>query len=66
MLPIWFFIGCLLAIYGVLILVEGVRGYAHPPASIVLSELHLQLWWGGVLLILGLFWMLRFRPGQTK
>ncbi len=62
-IPIWFFIGILLAVYGLLILVSGLYGLVHPPERIVaLSYLHADIWWGGLLLLLGLIYLIKFMP----
>ena len=65
-ISIWFFIGVLLSIYGVLILGYGVfelvRGQTAP---VVLAYLHAPVWWGALLLALGLFYGVRFRPGRN-
>ncbi len=66
MVSIWFFVGCLLTVYGLLILIEGVRDYSNQSAGFLLPELHLQLWWGIGLLILGCVYLVQFRPGKTK
>lgn len=59
---IWFFSGLLLLCYGVLVLGTGVwelgHPLVHPP---VLSNLHAPLWWGGLMLVMGLFYTIRFR-----
>jgi hypothetical protein len=64
-ISIWFFIGVLLTIYGVMIMSYGIwelaTGYLAP---VVLSNLHAPVWWGALMLILGLFYSLRFRPGK--
>jgi hypothetical protein len=64
-LSIWFFIGVLLTIYGALILAYGVweliTGHV---ANVVLANLHAPVWWGAIMLALGLFYALRFRPGK--
>jgi len=49
---IWFFIGVLLTVYGVLITGAGVYGLAHPPA-VKLAGLHAGLWWGLLLVAIG-------------
>jgi hypothetical protein len=65
MLSIWFFVGALLASYGVLILIEGLRDLASETRlSYVLTNLHLQIWWGIGLLLLGSFYLVRFHPGR--
>jgi hypothetical protein len=65
MISIWFFVGCLLTAYGALILFAGISGdVASGGREVVLQNLHLQIWWGIGLLILGGFYMFRFRPGR--
>jgi hypothetical protein len=65
-ISIWFFIGVMLTIYGVLIFGWGVYELAAgTTAPVVLSGLHAPVWWGGGLALLGLFYLIRFRPGQT-
>ncbi len=63
MLSIWFFVGSLLTVYGLLILIAGIQDYANPAVGFVLPGLHLQLWWGIGLLILGCIYLFYFRPG---
>jgi hypothetical protein len=63
MIPIWFFIGVLLFIYGALILAAGIQDFSNGANSrIVMFGLHLQLWWGAVLLVLGSVYLVRFWP----
>ena len=63
MISIWFFIGVLLTIYGILITGAALYDYASPPAeTTVLANLHAGIWWGILILLLGLFYALRFRP----
>lgn len=62
MISIWFFVGALLAIYGVLILVAGLRGDAGDGRSIAMPGLHMQIWWGLGLLALGMVYIAYFRP----
>lgn len=66
-IPIWFFIGALLAVYGVLILGSGIYGLISPPAhKVALWELHADIWWGALLLVIGLVYLGRFRPGAKR
>jgi integral membrane sensor domain MASE1 len=64
--PIWFFIGSLLAVYGVLICGSGIYRWKFPPAvdTVALSHLHADIWWGGLLLVLGLIYVVRFWPSR--
>ena len=60
---IWFFIGVLLTAYGVGITATGLYELASPPANPpVLYNLHASIWWGAILLILGLIYFFRFFP----
>jgi hypothetical protein len=61
MLPVWFFIGLLLTIYGVIILITAIRELSHP-SSAVLAQYHPGIWGGILLLLIGGFYALRFRP----
>lgn len=67
MISIWFFIGALLLIYGVLILGAGLYEKAVPPEHpVVLADLHAGIWWGALLIILGAFYSFRFSPWRNK
>ena len=62
MLSIWFFIGVLLLIYGALILGAGVWELSNPPEHpVVRADLHAGIWWGGLLVVMGAIYTLRFR-----
>ena len=67
MISIWFFVGGLLAAYGALILIAGL---SNPTAAngreVMMQGLHLQIWWGIVLLVMGLGYLVRFRPGRGR
>jgi len=67
MISIWFFIGISLAINGALILAAGIYQLIQPPANpgIVLFNLHANIWWGGVLLLLGLVYCIKFAPKRN-
>lgn len=66
-LSIWFFIGVSLAVNGAVILARGVYELISPPLNpVVLSNLHANVWWGGFLLVLGLFFCLRFSPARER
>ena len=63
-LPIWFFVGLILLIYGAIILVAGLVGDTRPTK---LAELRPALWWGGIMLLAGAIllavgWRVRRRP----
>jgi hypothetical protein len=66
MVSIWFFIGISLAVNGALILAAGIYQVVNPPENpgVVLFHLHAGVWWGAVLLVIGLIYCIRFRPGR--
>ena len=65
-ISIWFFIGVLLAVYGAMILGYGIFELAAGhTANVILANLHAPVWWGALMLALGLFYSLRFRPGRN-
>jgi hypothetical protein len=64
-ISIWFFIGCLLSIYGVLITGAGLYELVSPPERpVVLAELHAPIWWGLLMLAGGLTYIYYFRPAK--
>jgi hypothetical protein len=66
-MPIWFFIGALLLVYGILILGVGLYEINHPPEKLPpLWEYHANVWWGGLLTLIGLIYCLRFNPLWKK
>ena len=66
-ISIWFFIGMLVFIYGIIITAAGIYEFFVPPAHpVVLASLHSGIWWGALLLILGGFYLYRFAPKKEK
>lgn len=62
-ISIWFFVGLTLAVNGALVLAAGIHGLFRPPAhTVVLSGLHAGIWWGAILLGVGLFYFFWFYP----
>ena len=61
MLPVWFFVGVIVLIYGVLIVLSGVYQIFHPPNT-VLANLHPALWWGVLLIAIGAVYVYLFLP----
>ena len=61
MIPVWFFIGVILLIYGIMILASGLYELSRPPST-VLGELHAPIWWGAILAVVGAFYTYSFRP----
>jgi hypothetical protein len=66
-LSIWFFTGICLGVNGLLIFITGIYELAHPPAyKVVLYNLHANVWWGGILLVLGAIYAIRFSPARER
>ena len=62
-ISIWFFIGVLVLIYGVLILAAGLYMLAYPPTEhVVLQNLHPDVWWGAMMVVLGAIYTAKFFP----
>jgi len=66
-ISIWFFIGLSLLVNGVLILGAGIYEIVQPPENpVVLFQLHASVWWGGLLLLLGLIYCVRSAPARFR
>jgi FtsH-binding integral membrane protein len=63
-IPVWFFVGITLLVYGVLIVASGLVEWSNPPST-VLAKLHAPVWWGALLIILGGVYCIMFRPGKS-
>jgi FtsH-binding integral membrane protein len=61
MLPVWFFVGIILLVYGVITLITGLTELHHPPDTVLAAELHPTIWWGVVILLVGVFFAARHR-----
>ncbi len=67
-ISIWFFIGSLLTVYGVIIFVASLPALlssAHQP-DVVLPGLHAGVWWGALLVALGLMYVIVFWPWKKR
>jgi hypothetical protein len=72
MISIWFFIGALLLIYGILICGAGIFEAVTTPTAAAAAaanlrwegvrNLHIAIWWGGLLIIMGAFYTIKFAP----
>jgi hypothetical protein len=68
-IPIWFFIGAILAVYGVLICAAGVYEWLNPPPPermVKLWNLHADIWWGALLIIFGVIYIVKFWPSKRE
>ena len=70
-IPVWFFVGVLFLAYGVLVFASGLSRWAADAASQsaqndVLARLHAPVWWGALLIVLGIVYCGLFRPGRRE
>ncbi|OHB53628.1 MAG: hypothetical protein A2Y12_13025 [Planctomycetes bacterium GWF2_42_9] len=66
-IPIWFFIGCLLTVYGALILCSGIYNFLVPPEHpVALAHIHADIWWSILLMVVGLLYTIKYWPSKIK
>jgi len=58
-------VGTLLVIYGALIFSTGLYELREPP-PVVLANLHASIWWGLLLLGIGLVYLHAFNPNKRN
>jgi len=55
-LPIWFFVGLILTVYGVLVV--GAGALSEPaPRVVQVTDMAPGLWWGGIMTLCGLVFL---------
>jgi hypothetical protein len=64
MIPVWFFVGVILLIYGIIILGEGIYEFSSPPPT-VLANTHPALWWGALLVVIGGIYVYAYIPRKS-
>lgn len=58
MLSIWFFVGLILLVMGTIVTGTGVYFLFRPNYGTVLGHLHPNLWWGLIMVIAGLLFLI--------
>lgn len=58
LLSIWFFVGVMLTILGTLVTATGVNYIFHPQYRTALAHLNSNLWWGAIMLVSGLAFLI--------
>jgi len=64
MIPVWFFVGVILLIYGVIILGTGIYEFSSPPPT-VLASTHPAVWWGALLTVIGGIYVYLYMPKKS-
>lgn len=62
---IWFLCGVILCVYGVAIIGSGIYNLYNPP-QVVGAELHLDLYWGFILLAVGAVFIYKQWPDKVS
>jgi hypothetical protein len=63
-ISVWFFVGALLMVYGLIILVTGLFDWSRQ-LNVVLEHLHAPVWWGALLILIGLVFCAKFRGHRS-
>jgi uncharacterized membrane protein len=67
MRSIWYFIGLLFVVMGGLILISGIYHLISPvEVKTVLYEIHPNVWWGGLMLIVGIIFLFTHKGKITN
>jgi hypothetical protein len=67
MRPIWFFVGLILAVMGGIIFATGLYDLlAGVEPRTVLARLHPAVWWGGLMVIAGLLFIVLNRKSSVE
>ena len=67
MKSIWYFIGWLLIVMGGLIVISGIYHLISPvEVQTKLYDLHPNIWWGGLILIVGIVFLITHRTKIVK
>ena len=62
MKPIWYFVGLILFIMGLILVITGLINLSSVSGTEdVLPALHPEIWWGAVMTIVGLIYILKNR-----
>lgn len=60
MKPIWYFVGLILLIAGLILVGAGIYSLIYPTdEKKVLANLHPNLWWGVLMVIVGLIYLIK-------
>jgi hypothetical protein len=69
MIPVWFFVGIILLIYGVIIFCTGISERSSPPLEALKSMPHWvqhpAIWWGALLTVIGGIYVYAYMPRKS-
>jgi uncharacterized BrkB/YihY/UPF0761 family membrane protein len=56
--PIWYLVGWMLTVVGLLIVIAGIISlFTTLPSTSIVKRTHPDLWWGGFITLVGLFYI---------
>ena len=60
MKPIWYFVGLILTVMGVLIMLTGIYSFINEEIqATVLGDLHPNIWWGALMIVVGIIYVIK-------
>jgi len=60
MKPIWYFVGLILLVIGSILLLTGLYLLISPAeTNAVLGELYPNIWWGGLMVVVGIIYVVK-------
>ncbi len=62
-ITIWFLSGLIIFVYGLAVTGMGIYNFSNPP-QVACAELHLDFYWGLVLIVTGAIFLYAQRPGR--
>ena len=65
-ISVWFFTGVLIAFYGIVIFAYGLYTLNALSSGRALAELHPDIWWGALMLVVGGMYSIKFYPGAKQ
>jgi uncharacterized membrane protein YdbT with pleckstrin-like domain len=66
MKPIWYFVGLMLTLMGLVIEISGLyRYFSAEHTKTVLENLHPEIWWGAIIIIAGVILLLANRKARV-
>jgi hypothetical protein len=62
MKPIWYFVGLILLAMGAIVIISGIFIIVNPPIQkTVLIQTNPNIWWGSIMMLAGLIFLLKNR-----
>jgi hypothetical protein len=67
MKPIWYFVGLILSAMGLVLFINGIYFLFHGDGKqTALQHLHPDVWWGGLMIVVGLIYIIKNRKVKIE